>query len=245
MRQPTPEQVLDNWRAYELPFNEQPTLIKSFVSVGGNQSFLIAADDHRWVVRINTGANELGVDRERERVIHEQVAAQGLAPMIKYFSPRGEILITRYVIGENFSPAKIDAELLDALISGVRRFQQIGLDLPSFDYRQHLRLLDPEQASSSELEDAIGLLEARGARALCHHDLIPENIVITHSGPIFIDWEYAAVGIDVMDFAALICDCQIPLEQIAARLGVRQNVLEAACFVYRTMCAKWSLKNAG
>lgn len=40
---------------------------------------------------------------------------------------------------------------------------------------------------------------ANTQRALCHHDLNPNNIIITPEGPCIIDWEYAALGFKEFD----------------------------------------------
>ena len=38
---------------------------------------------------------------------------------------------------------------------------------------------------------------------ICHHDLVAENIIITESGPILLDWEYAALGHPALDAVRL------------------------------------------
>ena len=242
MQYPAPEQLLAAWQEYDLPFTEQPSLVKRFISVGNNQSFLVAADNAKWVVRINREASLLGVNRERELLIHRRVAERGIAPAIKYYS--GDILITRYVVGQSFSPARINPELSRTLIEQTKKVHQIDIELPDFDYRKQFSLLDPAEALSQELDDAIELMESCGKRVLCHHDLSPENILLTHNGAIFIDWEYAAFGIDAMDFATLVCDCEIPAATVISHTELAADTLEAACRVYRALCEKWSTKKS-
>jgi thiamine kinase len=38
---------------------------------------------------------------------------------------------------------------------------------------------------------------------ICHHDLVPENIILTANGLILLDWEYAAMGHPALDYLRL------------------------------------------
>jgi len=38
---------------------------------------------------------------------------------------------------------------------------------------------------------------------ICHHDMVPENIIETDRGLFIIDWEYAALGHPGLDFLRL------------------------------------------
>lgn len=239
-----PEALLVDWRKYDLPFKDQPKLIKRFISAGGNQSFLVSADGGQWVVRLNRGADQLGVDREREQVIHQHAADAGLAPAIKFHSGDGLILITQYVLGQNFSPVGLNENTINALLQSVSEIHALKLNLPDFDYRGHLALLASETELDDSLSDALDIVESSSPRAVCHHDLTPENILLTHRGPVFIDWEYAGLGFAAMDFATIICDGQVPLDEVSARTGTAKELLSAACLVYQTMCEMWSHKNS-
>ena len=242
MHYPEPEKLLANWQDYDLPFVERPSLLKRFTSIGSNQSFLVSADGERWVVRINKDADKLGIDRKCEFLIHQKAAEVGLAPTIKYFSPRAEILVTRYVLGRNFSPSVRNPVLIDGLIDRVKLIHQIQADLPNFDYRRHLKLLDPKQTLGETVDAALDVLEVSAARTLCHHDLTPENILLTHQGPVFIDWEYAGRGFAALDFATLICDGGVSQEQVVSRTNIDKEVMQAACLVYRTLCDNWAAR---
>ena len=241
MNYPAPEQLLAAWRDYGLPFADQPRLVKRFISIGNNQSFLVEADNSKWVVRVHRDASQLGVDRDRELQIHRCAAEKGLAPAIKHASR--DILITRYIVGQGFSPSATNKLGNSGLIGQVKNVHQLELDLPKYDYRQQLVLLDPANSLSTLIDDAIDLVESQGKRVLCHHDLSPENILVAHGKAIFIDWEYAAFGIDAMDFATLVCDCQVPDEQVIAETDISRDLLHAACRVYQSISEKWAAKS--
>ena len=38
---------------------------------------------------------------------------------------------------------------------------------------------------------------------ICHHDMVPENIIVNDRGLFIIDWEYAALGHPGLDFLRL------------------------------------------
>ena len=41
---------------------------------------------------------------------------------------------------------------------------------------------------------ATAIDEAKWRPVICHHDLVPENIIINDFGVFILDWEYAAIG---------------------------------------------------
>ena len=63
----------------------------------------------------------------------------------------------------------------------------------------------------------IALVEAECAIGVCHHDATPANIVFSAGGPLLLDWEYAALGRPVLDWATLVADWQLPLELVSER----------------------------
>ena len=44
---------------------------------------------------------------------------------------------------------------------------------------------------------------------ICHHDMVPENIIVNGRGLFIIDWEYASIGHPQFDYLRLINSHQI------------------------------------
>ena len=74
---------------------------------------------------------------------------------------------------------------------------------------------------------------------LCHHDLVPENFVGTAERLYLIDWEYAASGFLVMDYAAVGIEWDIDDAKIILHTGIEQELLVMAKMLYSYICELW------
>jgi aminoglycoside phosphotransferase (APT) family kinase protein len=55
-----------------------------------------------------------------------------------------------------------------------------------------------------QIEEAARAVDDEGWEpVICHHDMVPENIIVNDDGLFIIDWEYAALGHPGLDFLRL------------------------------------------
>lgn len=190
--------------------------------IGGgkvNRSFLVRTRRGKFVVRLNENvASEPGLDRHRERVLHDAAAHAGIAPHIIYFCPDQSCLITEYVEGRQWTPHYF-TRMRDLRALGARLRVLHALTPPAiarFDPMAAARryvdiIVRAEPAEQSRL----AALLVRGAEALArsgsaqrgaaivHSDLNHGN-VLTADRIYFIDWEYAQVADPLLDLACVL-----------------------------------------
>jgi len=134
----------------------------------------------------------------------------------------------------------------------LERCHQLDVAVHSLDYAQHIQqycqlieasgkpanrlLLDQRKPMQQLLES---LLAAGTESALCHHDPVIANFVGSPDRLYLIDWEYAAQGLVVMDYAALAAEWGIADEFVVARSGIEPESLAMAKDLYRYLCSLW------
>lgn len=240
MSQWRPESVLTEWRALGLPFASAPRLLRALPGGLTNTSWLIEADETRWVLRRDDrDAAALGVDRAREWRLHALAANAGLAPPIAHVDAARGLMLTAFVAGEHADPSRLDARQRAQLFDLLRGVHALVVDEPSRDYRAYCRAYRPGVPLSPTLDALIGRLEQHAAIGLGHHDAVPANVLFTPTGALLIDWEYAARGWTVLDWATLAVDWGLPREDIVRQAGVPAAVIDDACALYTTICALW------
>lgn len=237
------ESLLNDWQAAGLPCNTQPRVIKELAEGLSNHSFLLEADEQRWVLRLDSpGSESLGVNRDREYRIHQLVATAGLAPTCLKADQKRGYFITEYVEQEpsfkRFSPR----EQLDYLYTFFTKLHKLSLDMPPFDYLAQLNRLSKNSALSSELVQALKHLESDGNLSVCHHDPNPDNVMFRSEKVIMIDWEYAALGNPVMDLAGLIHDWPFSTQDVSQKFDVDPVLLDAGVTIYAAMNRYWPLE---
>jgi thiamine kinase len=189
--------------------------------IGGgkvNRSFLVRTRRGRFVVRLNESvANDSGLDRERELVLHTAAVGAGLAPQVIYACPDRSCLITEFVDGRLWTPHYF-TRMRDLRSLGLRLRVLHGIappPLPRFDplavARRYAEVItrDDHQESGriqSLLERGAEALARSGsaqrAATIVHSDLHHGN-VLTADRVYFIDWEYAQVGDPLLDLACI------------------------------------------
>ena len=231
------EEIIRNWRRYKLPFENEPSLVKTFAGGKTNRSYLLQADSKLWVLRVGSDVEHLGVNRAREFTIQAAVAEIQLAPRILHKNSEPDFWLTEYIPGKIYTALSDDK--ITALFDALAKIRQLPLELPVFDYNQQLKILSGKNKLDDNLSRALETLNTYGATGLCHHDLNPNNVIFNGDRPTIIDWEYAAVGMVEMDFASVLLEWKIPLQTISALTGAHPSLLEAACEVYQALCQFW------
>ena len=202
--------AFDTWPQWRLALDEPPTIIRRLPGGLTNQLYLLKAAGLRLVLRVNNKDSDLlGIDRQREQQILEQIQGESFAPVVFYCDPEQQVLVTEYIEGYQWQPEDLkDEGKLDSLLELIRLIHRVKRDIPPFDYAAHLkaymqRLLESKQPFPMSalklykgIETGLPAFEAAIKEpVLCHHDLTPENIIETDDGRmIVLDWEYAGGG---------------------------------------------------
>ena len=147
------------------------------------------------------------------------VAALGYAPQVLSANPAESLSITEYIDGAHRPARYWSADQLQRFTEQLARIHQLQPPLPMpvmqlnqqiDDYQQQLTLPPDEQilvdtaiarlSTLAELPDTLGI---------CHHDLLPGNIICTKDTHYIIDWEFAAIGDVFFDLAGFMIEHQL------------------------------------
>jgi len=199
-----------------------PELEAVFSSGHSNRSFLVRLGQRRVVVRLpDNGAERLGVDRRVEQRVLERAAQIGLGAPLLYCNPARGVLVTAYLESRPLRVEGVAADhAIDRLAAALLLLHRQDLDVPA------LNIVDRVRAYARDLqsEDPAGWPRARrwlgAARhvleqyrfgrwhaALCHNDLVVQNVLEVDGSLRFIDWEYAARGDAFFDLATIAEEC--------------------------------------
>jgi len=185
-----------------------------------NVTWLVKANGQRHVLRLDKAeARALGLNRENERAVCDVAAAAGLTPAYTHCDLAGGIWLRPYVAGRCLDrdalhePAVLTG--LAGLLQRLHRLPPLGHRFdPAAAARRYAHQLGTTAADS--LAERVGRIHAAAGQdsqpgALCHNDLVAENILETADrGLLLIDWEYAAVGDPYFDLAVVVRHHALP-----------------------------------
>jgi hypothetical protein len=113
-------------------------------------------------------------------------------------------------------------------------------DLPSQDERLRRNLQHSPELPEDLRKAALAILDhLPNGRALCHRDLHPNNIIISGTGPVIIDWESATCGNPGADIALTSLAILSPLA-IKATSPLFSRKIESA---YHTLFFRYYIKS--
>jgi len=249
-----PETALDNWQSWLCAPKSRPAIIDELTAGKTNRSFLLDADGDALVMRLNTPRDNLpGVDRTREVQVWQAAAESGLAPRILHADHNTGLLITEFIDGATFEDTNANDVLLDRLVELLSRVHELDVAAPVIQYADHvdnfwhlietrprsgLDLLRQQRAPMQSLINEFSA--ADHVVGLCHHDPVPSNVIDRRGRLYLLDWEYAARGPVVMDYAALCAEWDIDEAELIRRIELDAEKLEAAQTIYRYLCALWA-----
>ncbi len=207
--------AFDTWPQWRLALDSPPTIIRRLPGGLTNQHYLLKAGGLRVVMRINNPDTErLGIDRQREQKILEQINGKAFAPAVFYCEPQHGVLVTEYVEGVQWQSDSLDDPLkIDSLLTLITQIHNVSSGIPRFDYSAHVRnywqrLLDSDKPFPMSAQRLYRSIESRlpafqaaiKQPVLCHHDLTPANIIETVDGQLIVlDWEYAGAGLPLIE----------------------------------------------
>lgn len=239
------KETLANWEQWttyaERPLRQAPELVQELTGGRTNKTFLVATGDFKAVIRVNSPISEqLGIDRRREAQILSLLDPTGIIP--KVFFITDEVLVSDYIEGQNVTGQSLkNTAAMEALSSTLRKVQAIAMpgEVPR-NYLQYCRgYLDQLVDSCVSLEVkqeiesiAITVDEGDWQPVICHHDLVPQNMIENTRGVYIIDWEYAALGHPGLDFLRL-------YGVDFATSGGQENVLQPLFKLQQAMDKLW------
>ncbi|MBV1928106.1 MAG: hypothetical protein KUG81_01145, partial [Gammaproteobacteria bacterium] len=101
--------AFDTWPQWRLALDSPPTIIRRLPGGLTNQHYLLKAGGLRVVMRINNpDVARLGIDRQREQKILEQINGKPFAPAVFYCEPPQGVLVSQYVEGTQWQPDSLD-----------------------------------------------------------------------------------------------------------------------------------------
>ena len=174
-----------------------------------NTNYLIEAGSRRAVLRINNPqADKLGVNRQAEITILKKLHFSYFVP--RFYFANNSILVTEYIDGCPLdAETALQPDIKKQIEQTIKAIQSIKIN--DFDVRNYHSYLCEycNQLSPQDLDKSLRQALFQIARnidnqdwnpVLCHHDLIPENIIQSAKGLFIIDWEYASLGHPKFDF---------------------------------------------
>jgi thiamine kinase len=190
-----------------------PQIISQLEGGLTNTSYLIEAGSKRAVLRINNPqAHKLGVNRKSEITILKKLQSTDFVSRLYYSDSR--ILVTEYINGFALDAEKAlkpnTKKQIEQILSVMQSIE--FNDVHTLNYESYLReYCNQLSAHFLDLKNRQALFKiARNIDnqdwnpVLCHHDLIPENIIQGAKGLFFIDWEYASLGHPQFDYQRLL-----------------------------------------
>jgi aminoglycoside phosphotransferase (APT) family kinase protein len=209
------------------------------------------------VLRLN-GADSLlpGTGRGSEIDIWHAASKRGIAPPLLHVDVAGEYLVSTYIDTSLPQRSLRDEATLDKVFDLLARCHLLEVDAASIDYTSHIEKYWQIIESSDELySPALGrqrqsmqsiveeIVNSGTRTGLCHHDPVIANFVGNPDRLYLIDWEYAACGLLVMDYAALGMEWGFDDTLIIERTGLEPELLALAKSLYGYLCELWALSS--
>ncbi len=208
------EQALGQWRHWQLaaPLPAAPTVLRPLGRGLSNHSFLVAAGDQQFVLRldgINPAAN--GLNRQLEWRILQRAHRARIAPAPRYCNPELGALVCDYLGADDHekdNPADV-ARLLRRIHQLPPVHARLNLGERCRCSEHSLRHSQPDSwlslsALAARVADLLPTLATGSeAMALCHNDLLRANRLRCGDQLWAVDWEYAAMGPIWFDLAAV------------------------------------------
>lgn len=226
-----------------------------------NASYLVERAGERFVLRVDKPeTRQLGLDRDNERVVCEAIAKAGLAPPYLHFDSSAGVCLRPYIAGRSLVRDDLAVprtlERLAAVLRRLHRLPPVGarFDPAGAARRYSAQLATPQAAALAQRSaDLLAEIDQYGATpALCHNDLVAENMLETAAGDLLlIDWEYAAIGDPYFDLAVVVrhheLDASLSRFLVDAYLQRAPSQEESArltlqCRLYESLLALWNLR---
>jgi thiamine kinase len=247
------KKALNHWRQWSNELSSKPSLTGAFNGGLSNQSYLLKSDIGKLVLRINgTGSLLPGANRSDEINIWKAADKQGIAPALIFVDPEHRYLVSKYINIKLPPKPQLNTAVVDQAFSLLESCHQLNVKASSINYLNHIehywqiieakdQLINPDLSQQRKpIQRTLdSLLNSNTPTGTCHHDPVTANFVGTKDRLYLIDWEYAANGLQIMDYAALATEWQIDDATILARTDFNPESLTKAKALYGYLCALW------
>jgi thiamine kinase-like enzyme len=254
-----PDNALENWRQWSGNLDSRPVLAGALNGGRSNQSFLLDSNIGKLVLRINgTGSLLPGANRNDEINIWKAAAKQGFAPPLVFVDPEYRYLVSTYINNRLPPQPQLNTAVIDQAFNLLESCHQLDVKASSINYSSHIEHywqiieaknqpinLDLSNQRKPIQQTLNSLLNSNTPTGICHHDPVKANFVGTPDRLYLIDWEYAANGLQIMDYAALATEWQIDDATILSRTGFNQTSLTQAKALYEYLCTLWEEATTG
>lgn len=248
-----PESAITSWQQWHGDLQYKPEIVGQLDGGRSNRNYLLKSGNQKLVLRLN-GSNSLlpGGNRGSETKTWQAASAAGLAPPLLYADEQQGILVSSYI--EDSLPSQPTARklIIEQAFTLLRRCHQLRVDAHSLNLAEHIHQYwqfieakggPADQDLLKQRKSMQALLNSsqfkNAETGLCHHDPIMANFVGGPDRLYLIDWEYAANGFLVMDYAAMAVEWMIDDKLVIAWSGVDSELLMMAKTLYQYMCALW------
>jgi aminoglycoside phosphotransferase (APT) family kinase protein len=225
----------------------------SVISRGSNNiAWLLTSGSRAAVLKLGLAAREFPLNtRAGEAEVQARAARAGIAPAVLYFDD--EVLLEEYVPGPAWTGKTLSLagrlEQLCRTLKVLHALPPTGRRFPLMEAARHYYARLPGGADRARAERCLVTLSGVAAPetpCCCHNDLVAGNI-ISASGPVLIDWEYAADNDPMFDLASLVAHHRIGpagRERLlsacfgSAAADYRERLLDS-CKAYRALAWLW------
>ena len=247
----------------QVPGSDAAAAVEVQALAGGttNATYRVRTRMGSFVVRLHEAYTlDLGVDRQREAVLHELAGGAGLASRVLAADPEGRYLVTEFLDGSPWRLADMaDAGCLQDLAHTLAEVHALPVpcvkrqDLQGLLERHVTQLASLDAAAAGELarqvaraQDILARQADAGRKACVVHGDLAHTNMIGQGRPRLIDWEYAAVGDPLLDLACLVAyypQVQPHGAMLLRRCGLPESAnlsaLEDLAWVYRLLSDIW------
>lgn len=169
-----------------------------------NRLYRLNAGNRTLALRLNhANPEQLGVNREAEQQLLEALAGQAWAPTTLEINEA--LLLSQWYFGSK--PASGEQTDLETLTARIHCVQATNISAPTLSIAEQILRLKPRAPAwpahiESALHQRCQAYRMPEARALCHHDWHPGNLIEQDAGWTLLDWEFAGLGDPAMDLAS-------------------------------------------
>jgi len=246
--------AIDSWRRWDAGLRTRPRIVKALAGGRSNRNYLLDAGDRALVLRLDAARALLpGGARHAEATAWRAASDAGIAPPLRFVDTGAGFLVSEYIPSDLPTRPEDDPVLSADALRLLQRCHRMQADLPAIDYRAHVenywRMITsaavPAESLAAQRREMQGVLETLLCSDLpwgiCHHDPVVANFVGSGQDLYLVDWEYAARGLQLLDYAALAVEWGLDVDTAATRAGAEPRLLAMAQGFYRYLCGLWEL----
>lgn len=248
-----PEAIIGSWPEWGAGLRSRPVLLSELGGGRSNRSYLLDSDIGKLVLRIN-GAGSLlpGTSGGNELRIWREASKQGIAPALLFVDAENRFLVSSHVKNELPPDPQLNPACIEQAFSLLDRTHKLDINAPEINYSDHVehywRIIETGDKTPSptliqqreQMQSLLAsLLASRTPTGLCHHDPVKANFVGSPERLYLVDWEYAAKGLQIMDYAALATEWQLDDATVLEHKRFNPGLLASARRLYQYLCLLW------